>query len=159
MINSQFKLRIERAIQEIHDAIRNAYSADPTYVDILKTNQSCYLPIDVGADWNCTIGLMDPLYEEHNQIYDGVKECIFNIILRQRVDLPIAPDLWLDIDTRVEYTAGNLIFPMSPNALCGNMPTHVEYEAMRDATDKILAAIPNLDFSTATVIFKKRNPN
>lgn len=155
MINSQFKLRVERAIQLIHDDLRTRILQDGgNYTDVLKETQSCYLTIDAGADWNCTFGLMDPLYEEHNHTYGSFDECIFTIILRHKTD----PGLFVDIVTKVITANGQYMIDNIPNSLVCNMQTHVEYEAVLAAVGAINTYVKTSDFASAKVVFRKRIP-
>lgn len=155
MINSQFKLRVERQIQSIHGKLRTRLIEDENFYSVLKKIQSCYIALDAGTEWKCTIGLMDPLYEEHNQLYNGVTQCNVDILLRHKTDA----SLFVDVITKVTDAMGQRHVADYPHALVSNMETHVEYELIKAALDKIEAAIGGLDFTTATVIFKKRDPS
>ena len=156
MINNFFRLRLERELEKIYSTFRESILADITpYTDVLKTQQSVYLPINLGADWNCTVALYDPT-QQTDLSYGSVEDFSIDVILRHN---KLPDTYWADINLKVTYPGGQRRIPKDLYGNIGNVPTHVEYEVMLAVLTALHTAVQTIDFSTATVVFGKNDPN
>lgn len=152
MINTYLRLRLERELENVHKLLRERALKEDDFADILKQKAAVYVPIDVGAEWNCTAGLSDP--EQHPE-WNDYKDYTVEIVLRHKT----LPDTyWADIQLKVTYHAGGRQILATPFGILGNAPTHVEYQIMLTALVALQGKVASIDFAAGEVIFSKRDP-